>query len=268
MTFQKLLAGTFVSVLVCAAQDREPGGKAPELVSDRPDFTESSEVVGRGYWQWESGIGLERRGGTVSAAFGAPLLRIGATRRVELRFGSDGLMRERAGVTGMSDTQFGFKYKIAQETKYKPAMALVTMISAPVGHSAYSSAGTDPEIKFTWAKSLVKGFEAAGNANWASLTIDGTRLRQKALTLSVSRDLARNIAGYWEVFGFSADELGGGKSIAFQTGITRAAGENAQVDFSVSRRLTAAGPDWAGSIGLVVRGQLLGGVRKFASRNR
>lgn len=240
--------------------------KAPELVSDRPDFTESSEVVGRGYWQWESGISLERRGKSLTAGYGAPLLRVGINRRWELRFGSDGLMRERAGVTAMSDTQVGFKYKMLSEGRFLPAMALVTMLSTPVGHSAYSSQGADPELKWTWAKEMQAGFSASGNFNWASLTMDGARLTQKAVTLSIGHDLAKGFAGYWEVFGFSAEELEGGKSIVFQSGVTRGLGENTQVDFSVARRLTAAGPDWSGSIGLVMRGKPMSWIRGFNPR--
>src|SRR5437868_5360517 len=65
-----------------------------ELVTDRPDFTESSEVVRRGAYQFESGVTFESdvvdgaRGRSVSAP--GSLLRIGLGRRTELRISTDG----------------------------------------------------------------------------------------------------------------------------------------------------------------------------------
>ena len=71
------------------------GQEPPELVTDRPDFTESSEVVERGAVQIETGFTLESnvsegeelRGITVPAV----LARIGLGHRVEVRFGGDGI---------------------------------------------------------------------------------------------------------------------------------------------------------------------------------
>src|SRR3954470_16420327 len=56
-----------------------------ELVTDRPDFTESSEVVRKGWMQMESGLSLEKAAadGRRTFSIGNPLMRIGLSPRLE-----------------------------------------------------------------------------------------------------------------------------------------------------------------------------------------
>src|SRR5690242_18428459 len=84
-----LLAGP---ALTCAAQT---GGGVPELVTDRPDFTESSEVVGPRVVQIESGFTLEQDDAS-TRQMTAPqmLVRVGIGRRAELRFAGDGFVSQ------------------------------------------------------------------------------------------------------------------------------------------------------------------------------
>ncbi|HWI17822.1 MAG TPA: hypothetical protein VNT81_08745, partial [Vicinamibacterales bacterium] len=69
----------------------------PEIVTDRPDFTESSEVIPARWLQLESGISFE--GESLVRGFSAPaaLLRIGLGHRAELRLGAEGLLSESIG---------------------------------------------------------------------------------------------------------------------------------------------------------------------------
>jgi hypothetical protein len=45
-----------------SAQAEVPNGELPEMITDRPDYTESVEVVGKSVIQTEHGITLEREG--------------------------------------------------------------------------------------------------------------------------------------------------------------------------------------------------------------
>jgi hypothetical protein len=53
-----------------------------EMVTDRPDYTESSEVVGRGVMQIEMGtiFEMDRTSGSKTISFGTPLLRLASAR--------------------------------------------------------------------------------------------------------------------------------------------------------------------------------------------
>ena len=71
---------------------------AGELITDRPDFTESSAVIRRGLFQFESGLSFEadRESGVRHRSVAAPaaLLRIGLGMRSELRLGGEGWLEE------------------------------------------------------------------------------------------------------------------------------------------------------------------------------
>src|SRR5689334_1613128 len=99
-----LAAGLVLAGASAAAQDRPVSTGAPELVTDRPDFTESSEVVGRGVLQVESGMTFEgdRQDGDRARAISAPqlLVRVGVTPRFELRFGGDGFVSQSIRTAG------------------------------------------------------------------------------------------------------------------------------------------------------------------------
>src|SRR2546430_930614 len=73
-------------------------GARPELVTDRPDYTESSDIVSPGLLQFESGMSYEGtdRDGVHSRSLTVPgaLMRIGLVPRLELRLGADGFLAQ------------------------------------------------------------------------------------------------------------------------------------------------------------------------------
>jgi hypothetical protein len=77
MRFQILLVTTALLVAPVSLAD------TPELVTDRPDQTESTEIVPKGFVQTELGLG-DADG--ADATF-AGLARIGLSERIELRVG-------------------------------------------------------------------------------------------------------------------------------------------------------------------------------------
>src|SRR5262247_1179263 len=88
------LAGLLV-ILAAAPGQAQTSQPDPELVTDRPDFTESSEVVGRGVLQVESGLTLEQPDDSVRQVTLPQLLfRFGLGSRVELRLASDGYVAQ------------------------------------------------------------------------------------------------------------------------------------------------------------------------------
>src|SRR5690349_12753983 len=96
-----LIPCVFVFALVVPAFSQAQTVEVPELVTDRPDFTESSEVIGKGGFQFESGLSFEADGHDQdrARAFSAPaaLMRIGLGYRTELRLGGEGMLSEVVG---------------------------------------------------------------------------------------------------------------------------------------------------------------------------
>lgn len=108
-----------------------------ELVTDRPDQTESSAVVPRKSLQLETGFIRESDETTLykqkSFAYNTTLLRYGFLENFELRMGIEYLGEESelissdssSSVSGLSPLYAGFKFKISEEEGWKPEIAFL-----------------------------------------------------------------------------------------------------------------------------------------------
>ena len=236
----------------------EPAGTAlGELITDRPDFTESSQVVGMGVFQFEYGMTLDREAGALHFSGPELLVRTGVGKRFELRLSGDGLLVERALRTrrarGLSDVDFGAKIRLREEGRYLPRFSLIPALTLPTGSRHFSSLGYDPSIKAAYSKDLPAGFSIAGNLNAAALSTPSGRLIQESYSWSAGHSLPCGFGGYWEVFGFTPRDEAGSNAWIANSGVTHALGANAQVDVRAGRRITAAGPDWFFGFGLAIR---------------
>ena len=258
-----VVAGSLIALMpqLGAAQSPDAKTATPDLVTDRPDFTESSEVVGRGVVQVETGMVMEQdgQGDDRTRALATPqlLVRIGLNQRVELRLGGDGFVSESLRTatgsqrsSGYSDAEIGAKVKLFSADKAGLDIAIIPALSLPTGKDGFSSGGYDPGMKFTWARELPRGFGLSGNLNAASITVDGVREWERAVTLSLGHELAGSWGAYWEGYGFLAN---GSCDCTINTGVTRAFGPNAQFDVEVGRGVSGDAPDWFVGVGFAVR---------------
>jgi len=237
--------------------------KLPELETDRPDMTESCTVVGAAVWQLETGVVFQSDGidrGTAHDV-SAPnmLLRVGVSSKLELRFSAEGFLAEsistRAAMSsGVSDMELGFKYRLLDQERAGVDVAVIPIVSMPVGSSFFSSGSVDPTIKLTLARELPRGFSIGGNAIVSSITEDHARFTQTAVSASLGHALGAAWNGFWEVYGASALSRDGGRAWLFDTGITHAFHQRLQVDVSAGRGLTHDAPDWFIGAGFAIRG--------------
>ena len=132
---------TFIAVLllplVSAAQP------FPEMVTDRPDFTESGVTVPSGHVQIESGILYDQVVDTGNVVFPEVLVRWAPLNRFELRFGIPNYM---AGdvPTGFSDGSLGAKVQFGPFGAWD--LGLIAAVSLPIGEEELTSDSVDPEF--------------------------------------------------------------------------------------------------------------------------
>jgi len=88
----------FLLLALPAAAFGHVDAEIPDLVSDRPDQTESSDTVASGYVQFELGWTRSRNDEDDATldAFPETLVRVEVTSHLELRFGFDGHLWEEA----------------------------------------------------------------------------------------------------------------------------------------------------------------------------
>ena len=256
---------TLALTTTAAAQTpNAPAGSAPdagELITDRPDFTESSAVIRRGLFQFESGLSFEadRESGVQHRSVAAPaaLLRIGLGFRSELRLGGEGWLAESAAGSrnsGYSDFEIGAKTQLLSQDDHLIDLALLPIVSLPVGADGFSSGAVDPTLKITWGRDLPAGFGLTGNVNVASITDADERFAQHAASVSLGHAIAGPWSGYLEAYGFNRLAPGGDAAWTFNGGVTLGFGSDMQLDLEAGRGLTADAPDWFIGVGVAVRG--------------
>ncbi len=192
------------------------------LVTDRPDFTESTDAIPQGYSQLEAGYTFtyDREGSDRTREHTAPelLLRIGIAENFELRIGWDGyswtdsqfegetrggrrITREDTS-NGAQDMSLGFKHKLVEQDGKIPHFGVIGAITVPSGSAGISSGDVDPEVVFLWAYDVNDRFAIAGNVGVALPTDVHGRFVQTFASLSTAFTLTDELGTYLEYFGF------------------------------------------------------------------
>lgn len=247
-----------IAALVAGAVSASAFAQSPQIVVERPSFSTPPNVVGTGFWQIESGVGWDHDtpdDGDGTTIFTVPntTLRLGVTRRIELRAATTGLVSasERGRrTTSMADTALGVKYQMAFQDGFGLDLALVPMISLPTGGAA-SSNNADPSIILTAARRF-GGAQMNGNVKWTRQSY-GDTANERAQRLDWSLVLAHPLWGRWSAFweGVASDSDLEGSSTTWMAnaGLERQLGDSLVVDVYGGVGLNDAAPEWRAGAG-------------------
>jgi hypothetical protein len=163
------------------------------LVTDRPDFVESSSTVGRGNIQIEGSVALDEKetlGVEVENLTTPFLFRVGVADRWELRLESDWFIRNtvedpgggpEVATNGLSDFALGVKWAFfAPEAGGAPAMAALLHADLPTGSDDFQGDGARPSLRLSaewelpgdWGIGLMPGvlYDRSGDERfWSGL---------------------------------------------------------------------------------------------------
>ncbi len=219
-----------------------------EMITDRPDQTESAVVVPPGAVQFETGWTWERVNGESRHSFPGSLLRWGWFRRLEFRLGWDGaqwLGHEPGDLeSGVGDGEIGAKLGLWGGPESAGQGAVLVGLSVPWGSSAFSSGSVDPSIRFSVAHELGDRHGLGWNLGWTWPGEGKNAGRESRLfyTVSWGLELSSRWAAFVEVFGDASTE-GGDHATSLDGGFTWLAGERWQLDASAGVGLNSAAPD-------------------------
>ena len=144
--------------------------QSPDMVTDRPDQTESAAVVPRGLLQVETGYLFARDGDVDGYAMPGTLFRIGLGGRLQLRIGHAGIVGG-SGRRGAGDSELGAKINLIERADgWRPELALLGGLSLPTGDHGFSSDGVDPSFLVAFAHELLPRLSLGYNvgAAWES----------------------------------------------------------------------------------------------------
>jgi hypothetical protein len=239
------------------------------ITTDRPDFVESSDVVGRGHLQIETGFSFERNSadGVKSRTRTTPtLLRVGVSETVELRAETDGFARSTtqdiaSGATqrerGFSDVSLGAKWHMQEgdETQGTPGIAWLAHVDVDSGSPAFRGQGLRPSLRMVAEWDLPQGFSVGVMPGLvADKNADGQHFVAGILALTVGKAWTPAWHSFIELAGQQlAARKNGGSVVTFDAGVAYLVTDSLQLDFAVARGLTASSPDLQWGAGLSIR---------------
>lgn len=220
---------------------------AQELVTDRPDATESSVVVPKGSTQLEVGYlmtdGVEEETHEILQT----LVRISLAEWAELRLGWGGYVD---GVEdGAADGELGAKVHLAPEQGLQPEVALLASVSVPMGDDAQTSDEWDPAFRFALSHTLSETLSLGYNLGVEWGTEGGSTGSTFIYSAALGIGLSERLGMYLEIFGGEALSAEGGAH-SFDGGFTYLLKNNLQLDILGGVGLSGDAEDWFAGGGL------------------
>ena len=251
------LVATGAVLTLSAAMPATARPQDSELVTDRPDFTESASVPGGGRVQLEGGWTVEESGEARAHALGEILVRIGLGDRFEARIAPGSWVSADDGgadVSGLDDAGVGFKVLLLDEmAPAVPAAALLVSTSVPTGDDEIGSSSWQPEARLAMGWTLSEAWSLGANAGWGRPDAGGERFDQALGSVALGRSLGERLGAFLELYGFAPVEPEGDDAAVVDGGLTLALGPNAQLDVRAGAGLTDAAPDWLFGLGFAHR---------------
>lgn len=239
------------------------------IVTDRPDFTESSSTVGKGRLQIEGGYtySRNREAGIRSAqAFPELLLRVGVfADQIELRVAQSFSRTSASSIEGdildyqgADDIYFGVKLGIASQRRSRPELALVLQSTAPTGDVSLSAGRMLPGVNLLYGWDLGSGaFSVAGSSQVNGAAGDSDRLYAEfAQSATLGWDFTEKFGAYAETYAFfphGSAAVGTPRTAYVNGGFRFQPTRNVQWDVRVGRGLTEASDDYFVGVGVSVR---------------
>src|SRR5690349_17862161 len=230
------------------------------LVSDRPDFTESTITVKPGIVQLEGGHTFERVSSEKTNTTGELLLRIGVARRVELRIEPGSYTKVASpgdDESGWEDGAVGTKVSVYAKPNDKPSIvpdvSLLAATSVPTGGRAFRQRRLQPEAKLASAWTLTDRVDLSTNLVVSRPVDENGRFTELAASASFGFDLTSRLGAFAEVFGFAPQRDNVGRTQYVDTGFTFGLTPNFQLDARGGLGMNGAAPDYFVGVGLARR---------------
>jgi hypothetical protein len=259
--FLSLALGCALHASAFAADDDD------QINPDRPGVAESSQVVGKGRVQLETGVQWDRQRDDTShqrTLYSPTLLRVGLGESTELRIETDGrtvihasdpATGEHTVTAGYADTELGVKWHLADQQGRTPAMGVLLHAALPSGSRELRGHGLRPSLRLPAEWELPQGLSFS---LMPGLGIDsddgGARYGYGILAAELGKEFNERLHGFVEL---AAPQIArashGGTQALIDTGLTYRLTRDSQLDVTLVHGLNHRTPDLSVGIGFSVR---------------
>lgn len=230
---------------------------AEPIATDRPDFVESSQTVGRHRVQIETSLAWETDHD--AHTFATPtLLRAGVSDAWELRLESDGWMRASAAgehLHGLADVSVGAKYHLAGAREHGPSLAWLVHADLPSGARAFRGHGVRPSVRLVAEWDLPQDYSLGVMPGLVRDSADdGHRYTAGILGVVVGKGWTAKFRTFAEVaLPQIARREDGGTVALLDLGGAWLLSDDVQLDAAYSAGLTSRSPDHGVTVGVSAR---------------
>lgn len=204
-----------------------------DLVTDRPDQTESSVTVHKGKLQIESGMLFSSFGESPykvrSTVVPTTLLRYGITDGIELRFVNqfEKIKEGDVSYSGMNDLEIGAKIQLLKDKDVNTEIAFLTHLVIPSGSDQFRADQLGTVNKLAISHALSENIGLGYNVGYNYFGEGkGDFIYSLALGISITDEMSIFFEPYGEIIEFKDFKAN------FDTGITYLLKDNFQLDFS------------------------------------
>jgi hypothetical protein len=237
-----------------AVFSQEEKQNQPEpIATDRPDQTETPDIVPKGMFQMENGFSYEKIDEQESSIVSPTILfKYGINDNLELRLITEYVTNELGDekISGINPVLIGFKAKLIDEKGIIPKTSFIGHLLIPDLASAdFKADYYATEFRFTMQHTLTDKINLGYNlgAEWDGFSPDATFV----YTLTSGFSLTEKFGAFVEVYGFAPQN--DKADHRFDAGLTYLLSNDAMIDLSGGFGITENAPDYFASVGFSFR---------------
>jgi hypothetical protein len=240
-----------------------------EIQTDRPDFVESSNTVGKGRFQIETSIAYEfdKNSSERTRTFSTPtLFRFGVSENWELRFETDGILnqdvqdlatRQSNRASGYSDFALGLKWHQddGDEKTLSPSTGWLFHLDMPAGSKAFLSHQVRPSLRYVAEWELPNDYSLGVMPGFIyDVNDDKDRYLAGILGVVLGKSFTDKFRGFVEFGGQTiTSKSNGGSQLTFDLGMAYLLTNLVQLDLVYNRGLNHYTPDDFIGMGLSIK---------------
>jgi len=234
-----------------------------EIVTDRPDITNSSIVIPWGSLQIENGVNLSMRDGDRSIDGTNTRLRFGIANCLEFLVDTPTYFANVRSPqnSGFSDVAPALKWQISP-VPGRVDLSAVFGVALPTGTANIAGLGAQPYLQFPWSWELSSGWGLSGMFTEFFRPSDLTSKRVTETTFVIEKKVTERMSLFVEYVG-DYPERGSPAQLLNSGGLYRL-GPNQQLDFHVALGLNHNAPNYIVGVGYSVRFDELFSARRSA----
>ena len=226
---------------------------AQEMITDRPDYTESAVVVPAKMIQVESGVGYTDFNSAEELSFPNTLTRIGLGHNLEIRLGFPGWSNIKVNDKSkayLNDLLFEAKYQVTKDNAVIP-MAVMFVSTLPTGDDEVSVENAEFGLKFAVAYNLNNRLGLGVNFGAISTEVADERELLSVASLSLGIGINDRFGAFIETFAEMPQNASW--QPAADGGFTFLLSPEAQLDAYVGAGLNDYAPDLFAGVGFTFR---------------